>query len=309
MSALVTDGEVTPASLLPESRSPKGVSGVDRIGQRYAPGLARIAALSTAHLASKFEELGIEDCTLSAEEIATDSFAGWCEAQQDELVLFHYRAAPVNGGIVAAIPARLVNRLVDIHFGGTGEDAKSGTDFSPAEQLFIGRLAERLAPALSQSWSGIVDMKAELRATTTELVDCSFLKPHELVSVQPLTVNIPGGDNAELFLIYPLSGLKAVPALTDEQAMPASPTIDPVWFDSLNDAVMQVRLPMRTIFARPEISLRQLMQLKPGEIIPVFMPNRIPMSVSGRLFAHGTVGDSNNRIAVKIEEIEKGRKS
>ncbi len=306
MSALVTDVEVTPASLIPEKGLPKGLPGLGRIGQRYSPGLQRVAKRSVASLVAKFAEFGMEGLEVTPQDADITSFANWCDQETGNSVLLHYRAAPIVGGIVAVIPVDLVNQLVDIHFGGTGEADHRSDNFSPAERLFLNRFAEDFIPALTAPWSNLVKLESGINKISMEGNHAGLFKPHELVTVQPYKLQASTGDAMQITLLYPVSGLRAVPALTDADGISSSAAIDPVWYDSLNEAVMQVGMPLRTVFARPEISLEQLMSLKSGDVLPIFMPNRIPLSISGRLFAHGTVGESNNRVAVQIEEIEKG---
>ena len=69
-------------------------------------------------------------------------------------------------------------------------------------------------------------------------------------------------------------------------------------------SVSQVCLPVRSILARPELPLSRIMTLQPGDVIPLTMPRNVPLTVAGRLFAHGTIGESNGRAAIRIESIQ-----
>ena len=46
--------------------------------------------------------------------------------------------------------------------------------------------------------------------------------------------------------------------------------------------------------------------LAPGDFIPVCLPTRVPVTVAGRLLAHGTIGEANGRAAIKIDKLEHG---
>lgn len=304
MSALVTDANVTPASLLPDMDKATGATGLDRIGQRYTPAITRLAAQAADPFAQLLAECGLEDCAIAPGPCDFTSFAAWKESECDDLVLLRYHAEPVLEEVIAVLPAQFLRRLIDIHFGGTGENAKKGGDFSPAEKLYLGRFTDKLAAALTTLFCDMGVARVTPHAMATQVSCCDFLKAHDLVCAQKNSVTFGGGNDTAITLLYPLSSLKSVPALGDADAMASVKGGDPEWRDSLKQTVMQVQLPMRTIFARPEISFDRLMRLKTGDVIPVFMPGQIPVSVAGRLFAHGTVGESNNRIAIKIEQIE-----
>ena len=58
--------------------------------------------------------------------------------------------------------------------------------------------------------------------------------------------------------------------------------------------------------ASEELPLGRLLNLKAGDVIPICLPSHIPVTVAGRLFAQGTVGEANGRAAICIEKIEQG---
>jgi len=304
MSALVSDRDVTPASLLPGTDKASAVTGLDRIGQRYMPAITQLASQAADPFAALLAQCGLEDCTITPDQCDFTSFAAWQEGAGDDLVLLRFHAEPVLEEIVAAVPAQLLRQMIDIHFGGTGENAGPNGDFSPAEKRYVSRFSDRLAIMLTALFTPMGVEAITSFAVATHTAGSGSLKAHDLVCAQKSCVTIAGSNDAAITLLYPLASLKSVPALANADAVAASESSDPEWRDSLKQTLMEVHLPMRTIFARPEISFDRLMRLKSGDVIPVFMPSQIPVSVAGRLFAHGTVGASNNRIAIKIEQIE-----
>jgi flagellar motor switch protein FliM len=67
-----------------------------------------------------------------------------------------------------------------------------------------------------------------------------------------------------------------------------------------------VRLEARSVLARPNISVAELLQLKPGDVIPISVPALVPLLVAGRPVALGKIGDQDGRAALKIEKVEGG---
>ena len=65
-------------------------------------------------------------------------------------------------------------------------------------------------------------------------------------------------------------------------------------------------MPVRSVLARPEISLVKLLALEVGDIIPLTMPRHVPVTVAGRSFAFGSIGEANGNAAIMIDHIEKG---
>ena len=68
--------------------------------------------------------------------------------------------------------------------------------------------------------------------------------------------------------------------------------------------MLNVHLPVRSVIARPEISLETLFRLSPGDIIPIILPQTVPVIANGRVLARGSIGEANGRAAIRIEQLE-----
>ncbi|MGJ3628883.1 FliM/FliN family flagellar motor switch protein [Sphingomonas sp. MMS24-JH45] len=79
---------------------------------------------------------------------------------------------------------------------------------------------------------------------------------------------------------------------------------DAKWQTSLTRAAMTVRLPVRSVLAEPVVSLARLMDLKPGDVIPISFGDNVPVMVGGSLLGTGTVGTSNGRAAIRLSHLE-----
>ena len=68
-------------------------------------------------------------------------------------------------------------------------------------------------------------------------------------------------------------------------------------------ALREVRIEARSVLACPTMQLADLLTLAPGDVIPISMPTMVPLIVENRVVAHGTVGDQDGRVALKIEKM------
>ena len=48
------------------------------------------------------------------------------------------------------------------------------------------------------------------------------------------------------------------------------------------------------------IGFRRLCALRPGDILPVAVARSVPLKADGKTIAHGTIGESDDRIAIQI---------
>jgi flagellar motor switch protein FliM len=287
--------EAKPVSLLRERDDEPGFPGLDRIGERLARGLRDVIAAAGG------------DCVTVTRGASTlKSFGAWRGEQDAFGALCRYQLPPIKGAMLLAIPSTLIIQLVDLFYGGTGAVSSVRGAFTAAENRYIARFGEQCLPLLAAAWADIATLNPTLAGVETDIANAKLGKDMDLVVIQPFAVQIGGDDQVTLACVYPVSALRPIAALSDAPQPESAAPADPIWRDRLSDAVLEVRLPMRSIFARPELPLGQLLSLKAGDVIPVCLPNHIPITVAGRLFAQGTVGESSGRAAIKIEKIEQG---
>jgi flagellar motor switch protein FliM len=292
---MATKGEATPVSLLRKRDDAPAFPGLDRIGERLARGVRGLIAAA-----------GGAQASITRGQYTLKSFGAWREEQDAFGALCRYQLTPIKGDVLMAIPPALIVQMVDLFYGGTGNISFMRSEFTAAESRYATRFAERCLPLLTAAWADFATVNPVLAGVETDIAHAKLGKDGDLVLVQPFTVKISSGDALTIIWVYPVAALRPIVALSDAPEPENITPADPIWRDRLSDAVLEVRLPMRSIFARPELPLGQLLSLKAGDVIPVCLPNHIPITVAGRLFAQGTVGESGGRAAIKIEKIEQG---
>jgi len=106
-----------------------------------------------------------------------------------------------------------------------------------------------------------------------------------------------------LDLVYPVSALKPhAPSLT-AKVVGKSAEPDPAWRTELTRAAMNVRFPIRSVLAEPVVKLTMLMDLKPGDVIPITISGDVPVMVGNNRLGCGTVGTSNGFAAIQLTSI------
>jgi flagellar motor switch protein FliM len=174
-----------------------------------------------------------------------------------------------------------------------------------AERRLFDRIATAAGEAISLAWAEVEPLALSLENAVFAPEDLTFGQLADAVVIHRFTIDDPRAGAAAAEIVYPFAALRGVAGLhgTVEAADDAP---DPAWRMRLSDAVMQSRLPVRTVIARPTLPLSRLMSLAPGDFIPVTLPARVPLTVAGRLLAHGTIGEANGRAAIMIDKIESG---
>jgi flagellar motor switch protein FliM len=273
-----------PISLLRQPQNEESFPAMDRVGLQFARGLRDYLAT-----------LDFGDASMDAVTSHVMPFGHW-QAMRGRDMLFRFQLRK-KLTVLVAVPVPMLLGLVDLFYGGAGAQGNVRDALTAAEQRFADRLASQFASMLAGAWSGT---QPALGAMALSSDAKPFCPTTETVLVQSL----PSGDIA---CVYPLVALRAEVGPDEETAAAASHRPDAEWSARVNAAALSIRLPVRTIFARPEISVAKLMALQTGDIIPLLLPQHVPITVSGRHFAEGNVGEASGRVAIKIENMTQGR--
>lgn len=276
-----------------------------RRAEGYAfPALDAVATQFARSLRDLLRALGAP--TIQVERAGTEqmAFADW-SGDAAPAIFWRYHAPPLKGPMLLAAPRPLILQLVDIFYGGKGQLAAEREELTDAEERFAARLGRDMGLQLAAAWGDKLPIAPELDCVTTDPARLAAVRADDELLVQRFTLRGAPFEARTIACAYPLAALRGIAG-----AEPANdtrePAADPAWANALNKALRDVRLPVRSVLARPEISLVKLLALEVGDIIPLNMPRHVPVTVAGRNFAFGSIGEANGNAAIMIEQIEEG---
>lgn len=294
MTGTEIPAEAKTSQLLGGRESSADLSVLDKSGDRVARGLRQIIT-----------GFGLTPPEFGKGAVRVEAFDQWRAVLPPVAGLCRFALPPFKAGVVVVLPARLIAQLVDGFYGGSGDIRFDRAVFTGAEERILNRVGEQIAEALGAAWADAGPVAATLVETGSD-TEAPLFSASEQLAIQTFPLEGPNFGGLAVEFLYPIAGIRAIRPISGAP-VPAEPAHgDTVWQDQLIDAVLQVRLPLRTIFARAELPLSDLLSLRPGDLIPICLPDRIPVTVSDRHFAEGTVGESNGRVSVRIETMQKG---
>lgn len=292
-----TDGSARPFPFGGEAARPTpALPAVDRLNERLARKLRGV-----------IEPLSRTKPKIGAEPTVLRNFADWQAEQSEFTSLSLYTFRPMQGSILLKIEPDFVSRLVDAFYGGSGVASRRVKEFTATEEGLLGRLAEALMTALAETWAEVLPVKPMLRARETNVGFVPLAKGDEAVAVSQFAIQPWGGQPALIEFLYPLAGLRSIEGELVARMPDEASAKGAAWKAKLEAAVGEIRVEARTVLARPELPLSELMRLQVGDVIPVSLPHLVPLIVEGRRVAIGAVGEHDGRAALKIERIEQGR--
>ncbi len=236
------------------------------------------------------------------------AFGDWRAEQSEFVSLSLYTFRPLKGAILLRIEPEFVSRLVDAFYGGNGTaPIRRAREFTATEESLLGRLAETVILTLAEVWQEVVPVRPQLKGRETNVGFAELAGTDEAVAVTRFEVAPWAGPGSGIEIIYPVAALRSVePELAARSHDEGGPRTGD-WRQRLGAAVGEVRIDARTVLARPELSLSELMQLQEGDVIPVSLTKLVPLIVAGRRVALGSVGERDGKAALQIEKMETRR--
>lgn len=253
-----------------------------------------------------FEPLLRRPTKVVAEPLGIKSFDDYLAARDGALGSFTFVAmAPLSGQALIVLDGAFVLEMVDLFFGGKGSVPHPlPAEFTPTADAIAARTVDLLCGQLGAAWGAIAEIEFRRGRSETNPAMLSGLDGEDAVVVARFTLELGEDRHTPVDILYPVSALKPIAASLGAKVQSKRGGADPAWLGGLTRAVMNVKLPVRSVLAEPVIPLAQLMNLKAGDIIPISFGPEIPLLVANNKFARGAVGAANGRAAIRVNRIE-----
>ena len=286
--------EATPFTLGQDSFRPaERLTGLERMGEKLARSLKPV-----------MEQFARARLQVTPLPIAIKTYDEWQDTLPEFLSISHYRLRPLkNGAMLVCVEANFVAGLVECFFGGSGGPRPHrGGDFTPSEDLLLQRLLERVVSMLADHWREVTPVDTLLITRETSTTHIGFIRGDDSVVIQRFQVQW-GDATTPISVVYPLAMLRPIEEQLAARVHTDESDSSDAWRERLGLALRHVRLPVRSVLARPQITVAQLLALKVGDVIPVTLSQRTPLLAGARKIAEGTIGDQEGCAAMMIEKM------
>jgi len=224
------------------------------------------------------------------------------------LVVFNME--PLKGGAAMEINANVLFRFIDRLLGGSGLLPVRLRDFTEVEQVLIERIAVRAMMDLQQSWqhAGTFGFRVAHLETTPQFVQLT--SPNEVVIVITFEVTV-GEETGHMTLAFPHLLLEPVmPKLnTHRHFATLQRELSAEEGQGLQDNLMRIGLTVRGVLAEVPITIRDLLDLKPGQVLPLGKRATAPalVEIEGVPRFTGRPGTVNRKRALRVlSVVQKG---
>ena len=209
---------------------------------------------------------------------------------------------PLRGTALFILDAKLVFKLVDNFFGGDGRHAKiEGREFTPTELRVVRMVLEQAFVDLKEAWQAIMEVSFEYINSEVNPAMANIVGPSEAVVVSTFHIELDGGGG-DLHVTMPYSMIEPVREMLDAGFQSDLDDQDERWVNALRQDVLDVDVPIGATVARRQLRLRDILNMQPGDIIPVDMPEEMIMRANGVPAFKVKMGSHKGNLALQVIE-------
>lgn len=211
---------------------------------------------------------------------------------------------PLRGTALVLFEPKLVFTVVDNFFGGDGRYPTKieGREFTPTEMRVIQLMLKQTFEDLQEAWAPVLKVEFEYLNSEVNPHFATIVSPREYVVVSRFHVELEGGGG-ELHVTLPYSMIEPIRDLLDAGVASDRVDRDEGWVTAMHEQLREAEIEFTCTLAELRSTIGDIVDWKPGDIIPFEMPHEVPLSIEKQPLFYGAIGVSDGHQAVRIDRI------
>ena len=297
----VDDGEIeTEGDFDPSGVRPYDLTSQDRIVRGRMPTLEMINERFARYTRISMFNLLRRTADVSVGGIQIQKFGEYVHTLYVPTSLNMVKFRPLRGTALVILDAKLVFKLVDNFFGGDGRHAKiEGREFTPTELRVVQMVLNQAFVDLREAWKAVKPIEFEYINSEVNPSMANIVSPSEVVVVSTFHVELDGGGG-ELHITMPYSMVEPIREILDAGLQTDTDERDERWVRALREDVMSAEVSLECDIANREVTLRDIVDLRPGDVIPITMPESSVLTANGVPMFRVVLGRAKDNLALKV---------
>jgi flagellar motor switch protein FliM len=248
------------------------------------------------HLGQSMLGLLHKTTQVSSEGMQVVRFETYLDGLETPTGLNTFQLQPAGGSLLVAMDARLVYSLVESFFGGAGRQAQvQAKSFTRTEQRVLQLGLKTILESIKSAWKQLENQQLELCESEHNPQASSAFAGSDVVMLRRYKLSFEGGGG-ELHLVMSSS---LVETLFQAGGLPRPLAIGNSKV-SLRRRAEDFKATVAGEVSGAQLSLKQLLNLSCGDIIPVDSPEIVDVKVNGIKKFRGRVGEIDGRVGLSI---------
>jgi len=216
------------------------------------------------------------------------------------------RFETLRGSGIIVLESKLAYSLIDSFLGGTDRPYTKveGKEFTPIELSIIKRVVASALEDLEKAWAPVTPMTIHFVRTETNPQFVGIVPPSDIVIATTFSVELEN-SSGNLSIVIPFSTLEPIRQKLISGFQQEAVETDHYWVNMMIRHLEETPLNVNVELGGTEISMRQLLDLKLGDVIPLRTDAsaELTVQVEGVTRYRGLYGASRGSRAIQITEL------
>jgi flagellar motor switch protein FliM len=199
--------------------------------------------------------------------------------------------------------------ILDRMLGGSGNGYQIERDYTEIELSLLNYLFRQITPIMQDAWANYVDVEHTMDGIETNSQLIQFIQPDESAAIVVIEVTL-NELKGNINVCLPASSLEEVFKIFDSKYVKVNRKLDPEQEkrrrEQILDRLKDTPLTISAILGNTEITLRDLIELQRGDVIPLDSPtegNSVILQVEKLKWFAGQIGVKKKNYAIKIGKV------
>ncbi|ELR67059.1 Flagellar motor switch protein FliM [Photobacterium marinum] len=199
-----------------------------------------------------------------------------------------------------SIDGDLLFFMVDLFFGGSGNNKRRQNDMSDTELRLVELFFNQALEQFSNGWHSITNWQSTLTEKNTLRLG-NPMQNNQLYQVCRFTLEV-SGHQGWFDIALPFGGLDF---LRDQQCKPADVEADPELQAKIQEKLCHIPMRLMTTLCERRLALGDVMDLKPGDVIPVELPGEVTVRAGKTSLFKARIAENNSSLVLQIQDVIK----
>lgn len=269
----------------------------------YCPdSLVNIYTQAARQLQSSLYGLLRKDLSVELDGVRKHRYDEYIATLDDPLCIYTITEQSLPGTALIVLDSALVYAFVDHYFGGLGmtreEADPTERRITASEALMSRKLLDLLMTKLAEAWSVVKEVEFAFSGFETDPSMVTVAAPS--TSMMVVNYKIELADTAtSCHVVMPLSMLAPVRPLLEASGQ-GSLAKREQFHSAMQRSLKGVKVELHSTLCEVNLTLRELLSLMPGDIIPVDLPANVQVCANGESVLYGRYGRSRGLDAIMV---------
>jgi len=209
---------------------------------------------------------------------------------------------PLRGTALLIFDPNFVFLVVDNLFGGDGRYHMrvEGREFTPTEQRIIQNLLDVAMQELKKAWDPVFLVEFEYIRSEMNTQFANIATPSEVVVTTTFNIEL-GSVSGDFHVCIPYAMIEPIRDLLYESMQGDRMEVDERWVNFLSNQVQSTEVKLIANLSQTELTVRELLGMKVGDVISLNIPESITANVEGVPVLECGYGVHNGQYALKVK--------